>query len=73
MPIWIFAAPFVLAGEVAVAYGLWWAMLPAAVYGAVVPSRPQRGDGFEATAEYARNNGLRYPLAPYGPGRTVDD
>lgn len=30
----------------------------AATYGALVPSRPQRVDGFQATAEYARENGL---------------
>lgn len=38
---------------------LWWATLPAALYGAAVPSRPQRVDGEAATREYARENGLK--------------
>ena len=50
--------PLLAMAEVAIAGSLVVAMLPAAIYGALVPSRPQRVDGKKATREYARENGL---------------
>ena len=59
MPILIPFVPFLLAAEYAIALGLYGAVAIATAYGAAVPSRPQRVDGFRATEEYAWENGLK--------------
>lgn len=41
------------------------------IVGGAFSTGPQRVDGFEATAEYARNNVLSYPLPRHGPSRSV--
>lgn len=50
--------PFIALAELGIATGVYLAMLPCAIYGAVVPSRLQHVDGQRATEEYARENDL---------------